>query len=366
MRKESCKCIQPICVLATIGGLFFGLFILGISLATFRSGGGSNPSLRPANACWRAEQALQQEFDLWYNSFSFFYEDGDNASLDNYALNEMLICEHNLLNLSYSLGHNQFSGMNSSQFEAWLKRGALDIEQMANASFYYYYSGAGSAVAPETSVDWTSRQTAVKNQGACGSCYAYVATELVENLVSVRNNNSYEELLSVEAIIDCDMANHGCGGGGIDTALQYVQAAGGLATEAAYPSEVSVSTGNAGTCASFTPEPGTLPSNIFYVNATSDAAVVEALQTTVIGIAFISNTPSFQLYSGGIFTGADCTGDVDHAMLMVGYDATTYKLRNQWGENWGEQGYIRVARKAGDTGNGVCNILKYSGVVVID
>ena len=358
-KKECCKCSNVLIISLSLGGLIAAILLIP---ALIMSHGHHIRVPAPPAACEQAAAAIyQQSFDTWYGQYDFFYSNQEpifNASLDNYITNELFICEQNLLNQSYTVGHNIFSGMNTSQFSRWIGHTTLGAE-FNNATNYFSPSNPAPA---SSSVDWQSYMTPVKNQGDCGSCYANAATELIEFQYALKNGI---RVLSTEQIIDCDKNDDGCSGGIISQALEYVASAGGLTTNDLYPSTASAATGNSSACQPFTPLPGTVPMNVSFVTKQSDEAFVSALQTTVSAVGIYGSSQSFQLYKSGIYTGPDCpVGGVDHAVLLIGYAESYYRIKNSWGDGWGENGYIRIARKIDGVGYGVCNVLQESAVLV--
>jgi C1A family cysteine protease len=90
-----------------------------------------------------------------------------------------------------------------------------------------------SAVRGGSPVDWRSKMNAVRNQGGCGSCWAFAATATFEGRYAIKKGSKVE--LSEQQMVDCATACHGCGGGWSSAALQYVQSAGGQMSRASYP-----------------------------------------------------------------------------------------------------------------------------------
>ncbi|KAL3662227.1 hypothetical protein V7S43_012558 [Phytophthora oleae] len=83
-------------------------------------------------------------------------------------------------------------------------------------------------------------------------------------------------------------------------------------------------------------------------------ALVKAVQSQPVVVAVASANDVFKQYTGGVVSSCGTT-DVDHAVVVVGFDDTSFKIRNSWGEDWGDAGYIRMAR--GSSGMGTCGLL---------
>jgi C1A family cysteine protease len=192
-----------------------------------------------------------------------------------------------------------------------------------------------NVAAPSGSIDWVARgkTTPVKNQGQCGSCWAFSATETVEsaNLIAGRSVSS----LSPQEIVDCDSNDNGCSGGDPQEALQWVQQQGGLDTESCYPY-----TAQDGQCASGQCTPSLTVNNVIPVSS-SESAMYSALQSGPLSIC--CDASQWQYYDGGVLTADQCGTSIDHAIQLTGYSSNQggyWIVRNSWGADWGESGFI--------------------------
>lgn len=203
------------------------------------------------------------------------------------------------------------------------------------------------------SINWVTanKVTAVKNQGGCGSCWTFCATGAVESALIIAGKAEQTINLSEQQLVDCCTAaydNAGCGGGNKDTAFLYIQQ-NRITTEANYPYKAQD-----GTCqpALAAAEPTYGISGYKQVNAaTSDLAA--ALKIQPIGISVDATNWSF--YTGGVFSNCNNTTH-NHAVLLVGLQDGNWLVKNSWGPNWGENGYIRL--KNGNT-CGLANVPFY-------
>jgi C1A family cysteine protease len=217
-----------------------------------------------------------------------------------------------------------------------------------------------SVSAPEAcpaAVDWTTKGavTPVKNQQQCGSCWAFSTTGSVEGANFLQGTKQLISL-SEQQLVDCSSSagNQGCNGGLMDNAFQYIIKNGGLCTEASYPYTAAT-----GTCRKCTPVVDI--TSYTDVTPSDDAAMCAAVTQQPVSIAVEADQNSFQLYSGGVMSGA-CGSALDHGVLAVGFGTDGgkeyYKVKNSWGASWGEAGYIRLERKASlNGGTGQCGML---------
>jgi len=198
-------------------------------------------------------------------------------------------------------------------------------------------------------VDWTAagKVTAVKDQGQCGSCWAFSATAAIESYGAL--SGKYDLIkLSAQQINSCDKVDQGCNGGNTETAYQYVKGAGGIETDASYP--YTSGAGITGVC-KFNAANIKVSITGYTSVATGEASLKTAVNAGPASICLAAE--AFQTYSSGILS--VCPGSIDHCVQATGYDdtaATPYWIvRNSWGTSWGEQGYIRVKQ-----GGNLCKI----------
>lgn len=205
------------------------------------------------------------------------------------------------------------------------------------------------------SIDWRTKSVVspVKDQGACGSCWAFAATAVIESHVALNSGLLFD--LSPQQITSCTPnpnkcgGNGGCAGATCELAFDYVA---GTTTGILQEFQYSYSSyyGNTGVCQ--VPSGGVatvggyvkLPENNY-------TALMNAIAT--VGPIAISVEAQWGGYEEGVFNGCtDANTDINHAVVLVGYgeqDGQKYWLvRNSWSPSWGEAGYIKLLRSDSD------------------
>ena len=193
-----------------------------------------------------------------------------------------------------------------------------------------------------SSVDWSSNDSPVKNQGTCGSCWAFASVAIVENVGDKSD-------LAEQVIISC-VSESGCYGGWYGYALEYIGNS-GIPPEACYP--YTASNGN---CSNMCNDPEYLEKVSQYDTYSRwgdpDGSTVDNLKALlqsgpVCASMLVPEGTSFTGYSGGIYnySGGPIPEERGHAILVVGYDESQqyFKVKNSWGTWWGEGGYFRIA-----------------------
>jgi len=188
-------------------------------------------------------------------------------------------------------------------------------------------------------IDWTGKYTtAVKDQGYCGSCWAFSATEQIESDSMRTLGVTY--LLSPEQITQCDTTSGGCNGGWPSNAYNYVKKAGGIETDANYP--YTSYNGVTGSCKADSSKFTTVTVTASY-QISGEANMASYVQTKG-PLSICIDASAWNSYKSGIVT--SCGTSIDHAVQVVGVDTASggyWKVRNSWGTGWGEAGYIRLS-----------------------
>jgi len=305
-------------------------------------------------------QSILERFHEWAATHKISLPDSDDSflhMLENWRNNDVIIKETNAKNLTYTLGHNHFSGMNSGEF-AELMRFRNNRELFVDGASPFGLRGSSSVGVSSlevgslpASVDWRTEGVVspVQDQGQAGTCYSFSTTAAVETALAIKTGKLTK--MSEQEIVDCSLIkeggpNMGTSGGQIAPTFTWIGKTGGLCTEQAYP-YVSGTTGKTGTCQNTCSKvAGSAVSSVVNVKPKSDADLMTALTKTIVSIAIEADQSSFQLYKSGVFTGK-CGTNLDHAVALVGYGTMNgldyYLLRNSWGL-WGQNGYMYISR----------------------
>ena len=202
-------------------------------------------------------------------------------------------------------------------------------------------------------VDWRTKGavTAVKNQGQCGSCWSFSTTGALEGMHQIASGQLLS--LSEQQLVDCSLLNHGCNGGSMALAFLYAESH-PLETESDYPYVAKTSL----LACKYKKDLGKVaPKSFAQVAAQSPDQLKAAIAKGPVSVAIEADKIEFQAYKSGVLTGTACGTQLDHGVLAVGYGTLNgvefYLVKNSWGSNWGDQGYVRIGVEAGA---GVCGI----------
>ncbi|KAL3840432.1 hypothetical protein ACJIZ3_025023 [Penstemon smallii] len=255
---------------------------------------------------------------------------------------------------TYELGLNRFADLTNEEYRKTYLGVKPDAKRRSvRAKSNRYEPKLGDSL-PD-SVDWRAKGAVapVKDQGSCGSCWAFSTIAAVESINQIVTGDLIT--LSEQELVDCDSSyNQGCNGGLMDYAFQFIIKNGGIDSDKDYPY-----TGRDGRC-----DQNRKNANVVSIDGYEDVpvndekALKKAVANQVVSIAIEGGGRDFQLYNSGVFTGK-CGVDLDHGVNVVGYGTEKgldyWIVRNSWGPSWGEKGYIRMQRNVA-TKTGLCGI----------
>jgi C1A family cysteine protease len=298
------------------------------------------------------------EFSKEYKSIEEY-----NLRKDNYFFMDAEIAKLNATEgITSTHGHNFLSDYTREEYRAMLGlRNVPKPERRVSGPRHTEETNSMPGI--PTSWNWcptngnNSNATcnAIKNQGACGSCWAFSTNASMESAHAIFYGTLYS--LSEQQLVSCSSAygNNGCGGGWYYWAWEYA-AVTPITTEAIYP----YTSGTFGVTHACTYQSGT---GVMYDSTQTDvtgttSAITTAAYQQVLSVAIEADQPVFQSYTGGVITSSTCGTNIDHAVAIVGYNQTGnyYIVRNSWGSSWGNSGYVWIGMSSGA---GICGINQY-------
>ncbi|OEL32732.1 Cysteine protease 1 [Dichanthelium oligosanthes] len=332
--------------------------ILFASSAAAASPGTSTTSA--ARGMARTEAQARAAYDLWlarHGKARNALADHDDHRFRAFWDNLRFVDAHNARAgaRGYRLGLNRFADLTNEEFRAaYLGAGPASI-MGRNATEGERYRYDGVEALPEF-VDWRQKGAvaAVKNQGQCGSCWAFSAVGAVEGINKIVTGDLVT--LSEQELVDCSKngQNSGCSGGMMDDAFAFIVRNGGIDTDKDYPY-----TARDDKCDLAKKGRKVVSIDGFEdVPRNDEKSLQKAVAHQPVTVAIEAGGREFQLYESGVFT-SRCGTSLDHGVVAVGYgteDGQDYWLvRNSWGADWGEAGYIRMARNVSSRA-GKCGI----------
>ncbi|KAG6585186.1 hypothetical protein SDJN03_17919, partial [Cucurbita argyrosperma subsp. sororia] len=294
---------------------------------------------------WSHHHAISRELKEKHKRYNVFKENANH------------VLTVNQMNKPYKLKLNKFADMSNYEFVNVYARSnithyrRLHGKRRESASGFMYEK----ATDLPSFIDWRERGAVsdIKDQGRCGSCWAFSAVAAVEGINQIKTNQLLS--LSEQELLDCNTRNRGCYGGFMETAYNFIRRNGGIASENNYPYR-----GARGSCRS-----SRMPSPIVTIDGfesvpENENALMQAVANQPVSVSIEALGRDFQFYWQAMFDG-DCGTELNHGVVVIGYGTTDggtdyWTVRNSWGVGWGEDGYIRMKRGVEDP-EGLCGIV---------
>jgi len=266
-----------------------------------------------------------------------------------------------------TFGVTKFSDLSTEEFANFYLMPHVDFANFvkpAPKDFSKTYPVNRASCSPDPkNYDWYAdcqgTVTDVYNQGQCGSCWAFSATETIESYYAIGGAGSLTGF-SMEQIVDCDTGgqDQGCNGGFPSGAYSYVQSAGGIESLSDYP--YTAEGGESGTCAF---NKADVVATVTGSSSVSGETGLYSQSSSASGgpVSVCVDASEWSSYSGGVLT--SCGNNVDHCVQLTGYanygeNGSYWIVRNSWGGDWGQSGYIWI-----EIGQDLCSIGDYATIV---
>ncbi|XP_070622164.1 cathepsin S [Erythrolamprus reginae] len=315
---------------------------------------------------WHQDPKMNKYWELWKKKYGKDYQNENQEELRRmtWEKNVQFIALHNLeysLGLhSYELGINNLADMTTEEVSSLLTGLNIPSWWNRNSTSHDYNIGLGI---PD-SIDWRDKGyvTNVKDQYSCGACWAFSAVGALE--AQLKRQTGKLVSLSSQNLVDCSnlYGNHGCNGGYMPAAYQYIIDNKGINSDAAYPYKAKD-----GLCR-YNPSARAATCSKYYLLPSGNESYLQDAVAKVgpVSVAINANQPTFFLYKQGVYNDAKCTSQhLNHAVLVVGYGKENgmdyWLVKNSWGVHFGQEGYIKIARNQGNR----CGIASYSSYPII-
>lgn len=318
-----------------------------------------------------SDQEEWSEFLHFQQKYNKFYEDIEQfeTRFKIFRTNLHNIHLHNAQGKhNFTLGVNHFADLTPLEFETMYTGGLFDLNEKSSLRGSSRYGcksfSTNNDLSLPSSIDWRKKGavTSVKDQGQCGSCWAFSSTAATEGAWAIATGNLVD--LSEQELVDCaqgfEYGSHGCSGGQMDGGFKFI-IENGQCTAAEYP-YVSGTTKTEDSCKSSSciSDVKNSAASCSDVTPNNEQVLKTAVSQQPVAVAIEADTKYFQFYSGGVLDSTECGTKLDHGVMIAGYgeeDGKKYWLvKNSWSASWGEDGYVKIGRSDSTNTNGICGI----------
>ena len=310
---------------------------------------------------YKAPMILQQAQQVNYSEFAEKHKDNYEIFENNYQLIQMASDDLHIRNSTFSIDINEYAdtidfnsdkpfdlNTNLAQCDKPFSKFSIipfaKIIKRPLKNLRYFMK--------HKRFSWNDTRylSPVKNQGQCGSCWAFSTTTTVETFMRI--NNFTVERLSEQQLVDCSKEDYGCNGGLMHTAIQYIINNKGLLESRAYPYKaVTRNCSSSNISAS-----NVLGSNLTdyeYIIPRSIVDMKKSLLQSPVAIAIDANNLYFRFYKNGVIdVPSNISRALNHAVTLVGFDyddvGLYWIIQNSWGTGWGDNGFCKIRARPGD------------------
>ena len=321
--------------------------------------------LSVADVIESADEAIFEQFQDFLKIYQKKYTTIEEFQLrweifrDNFEKIESLnrMSKKKEVEITYESGVTEYFDMTPEEFSKQYL--TLDISHLqrikASKSQNKIIPTLTNGSAPE-SWDWREQGVVsnVKNQGACGSCWAFSAVGNIEAQYTIKSKKS--AILSEQQLVDCDKVDQGCNGGLMEDAFKYLEGTAGLMQSTDYNYS-----GRHGDC-KYDQSKALVKVTGYKFAGTEDEDQIKQILYETGPMAIAINATPLQFYIFGVFdphfSWVCNPKSLNHGVLLVGYGVAKGKpywiVKNSWGSGWGEKGYFRIV-----AGKGACGVNTY-------